>query len=65
MPTRYLPVFVLCIVATSFVILRLRLSKDTMKVSGIKFELSQEPTLNPSHIPYAKEKQEMMVPKVS
>ena len=55
--------FVLGIVAV--LLLFLRLSKDTMKVSGIKFELSQEPTLNPSYIPYAKEKQKMMVPKVS
>ena len=55
--------FVLGIVAVP--LLFLRLSKDTMKVSGIKFELSQEPTLNPSYIPYAKEKQKMMVPKVS
>ena len=42
--------FVLGIVAV--LLLFLRLSKDTMKVSGIKFELSQEPTLNPSYIPY-------------
>ena len=55
--------FVLGIVAV--LLLFLRLSKDTMKVSGIKFELSKEPTLNPSYIPYAKEKQKMMVPKVS
>ena len=44
--------FVLGIVAV--LLLFLRLSKDTMKVSGIKFELSQEPTLNPSYIPYVK-----------